>query len=95
MVRWELLFLKHLLYNRGQWRHPNKCIREISKHVRKFRMKSTFLATDAGRYGSRTMQRSYTVRGELYSSRIFTEVLLHVLYGRPITLEEYAYFGRV
>ena len=88
MVRWELMFLKKL-YLRRQWRHPNECIGEISKYVRKFGMNSTFLATDAGRHGSGTMQHEYTIRGTLYSSRNLTEKLLNVLHGRPITLEEY------
>ena len=90
MVRWERMFLKKI-YIGKQWSHGKECIKMIKKYVHRFHMNSTFLATDVGRYGSRTLQPNYTVGGKSYyeSSRKLTEELLNALYGRPITLEQY------
>ena len=92
MVRWELMFLE-TLYHGIRWRYssPHNCIGIISKYVHGLGMNSTFLATDTGRYGSKTMQPNYSVHGKSYynSSRKLTEELLDALHGRPITLEEH------
>lgn len=92
VVRWELMFLESL-YHGTQWRYssPQNCIKVIKEYVHGLGMNTTFLATDAGRYGSRTMQANYTVHGKSYYQRSLnlTEQLLDVLVGRPITITQH------
>ena len=51
MVRWELILLEHVY-----WAHAFKDQNKILEYLQKKGINSTFLATDAGRFGSRVLQ---------------------------------------
>ena len=97
MVRWELILLEHVY-----WAHAfkdqndgKKCKDKILEYLQEIRLKkginSTFLATDAGRFGSRVLQPNVSFHGVVHekSARELTEDLLGALNDKPRTLEEY------
>ena len=97
MVRWEMILLEHVY-----WAHAfkdqndgKKCKDKILDYLQEIRLtkgiNSTFLATDAGRFGSRVLKPNVSFHGVVHekSARELTEDLLGALNDKPRTLEEF------
>ena len=97
MVRWELILLEHVYWAHAfkDRNHGKQCKDKILEYLKEIRVKeginSTFLATDAGRFGSRVLQPNVSFHGVIHEkpARELTEDLLGALNDKPRTLEEY------
>ena len=98
MVRWELILLEHVYRYHAFKGEPNSgetCkeqIRSIVKDLYTERgIRATFLATDAGRYGSRVLQPNASFHGKSYwkPANKLTEELLEALNNKTMTMEQY------
>ena len=98
MVRWELILLEHVYWAHAFKGPPNDgttCKNKILEHLQEMYLKegihTSFLATDAGRYGSRVLQPNVSFHGEMYEepARKHTEEILKALTDKPMTLEQY------
>ena len=98
MVRWELVLLEHI-YRYHAFKGPQNsgktCKEKISSAVEEMYtqrgLSARFLATDAGRYGSRVLQPNALFHGKSYwkPAKELTEELLEDLNNKSMTIEQY------
>lgn len=98
MVRWELILLEHVYRYHAFKGAPNSgknCkekIRSILIELYAERgITTTFLATDAGKYGSKVLQPDALFQGKSYwePAKELTEELLKALNNNSMTMEQY------
>ena len=93
MIRWELMFTE-FIYNGGSNLRRSaigkRCQRKIIRYVQGLGLRTVFVATDVGKYGSRFMQANTTLYNHSYyeTGKNLTEHLFKAL-GQRMTLEQY------
>ena len=91
VIRWEKILLFDFYYGSEHY-SGSECVRKIAHHLKKFSengIDTTFLSTDVGRYGSTTFSLYSSTNASLSNVTRYTEELLKIIHGKPMTLGEY------